>query len=25
MKEWIFKDKENFERPLWWNEIRSKL
>jgi len=25
MKEWIFKDEENFERPLWWNEIRSKL
>jgi len=25
MKEWIFKDKENLERPLWWNEIRSKL
>lgn len=25
MKEWIFKDKENLERPLWWEEIRSKL
>ncbi|XP_012527956.1 peroxisomal acyl-coenzyme A oxidase 3 [Monomorium pharaonis] len=25
MKEWIFKDKENLERPSWWNEIRSKL
>ncbi|XP_076182436.1 peroxisomal acyl-coenzyme A oxidase 3 isoform X2 [Ptiloglossa arizonensis] len=21
IKEWIFKDKENFERPLWWREI----
>ncbi|XP_076303568.1 peroxisomal acyl-coenzyme A oxidase 3 isoform X1 [Lasioglossum baleicum] len=26
IKEWIFKDKENFARPTWWNEItRSKL
>ncbi|XP_024878013.1 peroxisomal acyl-coenzyme A oxidase 3-like [Temnothorax curvispinosus] len=25
IKEWIFKDKENLERPSWWNEIRSKL
>ncbi|KAL6436330.1 hypothetical protein ACFW04_004698 [Cataglyphis niger] len=25
MKEWIFKDKENLERPSWWKEIRSKL
>ncbi|GAB1864727.1 Acyl-coenzyme A oxidase [Camponotus japonicus] len=25
MKEWIFKDKENLERPSWWEEIRSKL
>ncbi|XP_011165847.1 peroxisomal acyl-coenzyme A oxidase 3 [Solenopsis invicta] len=25
MKEWMFKNKENLERPSWWNEIRSKL
>ncbi|XP_039308028.1 peroxisomal acyl-coenzyme A oxidase 3 isoform X2 [Solenopsis invicta] len=25
MKEWMFENKENFERPSWWNEIRSKL
>ncbi|XP_018347998.1 PREDICTED: peroxisomal acyl-coenzyme A oxidase 3 isoform X2 [Trachymyrmex septentrionalis] len=25
IKEWIFKDKENLERPLWWDKIRSKL
>ncbi|KAH0952667.1 hypothetical protein HN011_006462 [Eciton burchellii] len=25
MKEWIFKNKENFERPSWWNEIRTNL
>ncbi|XP_036140832.1 peroxisomal acyl-coenzyme A oxidase 3-like isoform X2 [Monomorium pharaonis] len=25
MKEWIFQDKQNLERPSWWNEIRSKL
>ncbi|XP_078038973.1 peroxisomal acyl-coenzyme A oxidase 3 isoform X2 [Augochlora pura] len=26
IKEWIFKKKENFDRPSWWNEItRSKL
>ncbi|KAL0099821.1 hypothetical protein PUN28_019911 [Cardiocondyla obscurior] len=25
IKEWIFKDKENFERPSWWNDIRAKL
>ncbi|XP_018398921.1 PREDICTED: peroxisomal acyl-coenzyme A oxidase 3 isoform X2 [Cyphomyrmex costatus] len=25
IKEWIFKDKENFERPSWWNKIQSKL
>ncbi|XP_011630251.1 peroxisomal acyl-coenzyme A oxidase 3 isoform X3 [Pogonomyrmex barbatus] len=25
IKEWIFKDKENLERPSWWNEIRAKL
>ncbi|XP_043259762.1 peroxisomal acyl-coenzyme A oxidase 3-like [Colletes gigas] len=26
IKEWIFKDKENFERPSWWKEIiRSNL
>ncbi|RLU21718.1 hypothetical protein DMN91_006094 [Ooceraea biroi] len=25
MKEWIFKDKENLERPSWWKEIRAKL
>lgn len=25
IKEWIFKDKENLERPPWWNKIRSKL
>ncbi|XP_018317694.1 peroxisomal acyl-coenzyme A oxidase 3 isoform X2 [Mycetomoellerius zeteki] len=25
IKEWIFKDKENLERPSWWNDIRSKL
>ncbi|CAL1688602.1 unnamed protein product [Lasius platythorax] len=25
IKEWLFKDKENLERPSWWKEIRSKL
>ncbi|XP_072751455.1 peroxisomal acyl-coenzyme A oxidase 3-like [Anoplolepis gracilipes] len=25
IKEWFFKDKETFERPSWWKEIRSKL
>ncbi|XP_020298492.1 peroxisomal acyl-coenzyme A oxidase 3-like isoform X2 [Pseudomyrmex gracilis] len=25
MKEWIFENKENFERPSWWREIRPKL
>ncbi|CAL1687763.1 unnamed protein product [Lasius platythorax] len=25
IKEWIFKDKENLERPSWWKEIRSKI
>ncbi|XP_012527960.2 peroxisomal acyl-coenzyme A oxidase 3 isoform X2 [Monomorium pharaonis] len=25
MKEWIFQDKQNLERPSWWKEIRSKL
>ncbi|XP_011863480.1 PREDICTED: peroxisomal acyl-coenzyme A oxidase 3 isoform X2 [Vollenhovia emeryi] len=25
IKEWIFKDKENLERPSWWKEIQSKL
>ncbi|KAM0727731.1 Peroxisomal acyl-coenzyme A oxidase 3 [Formica fusca] len=25
MKEWLFRDKENLERPSWWKETRSKL
>ncbi|XP_039308021.1 peroxisomal acyl-coenzyme A oxidase 3 isoform X1 [Solenopsis invicta] len=25
MKEWIYKNKENLERPSWWSDIRCKL
>lgn len=25
MKEWIFRDKENQKRPVWWGEVLSKL
>ncbi|KAG7208991.1 hypothetical protein KM043_015158 [Ampulex compressa] len=25
MKEWIYRNRENLERPSWWEEIRSKL
>jgi len=25
IKEWIFKDKENLERPSWWSSIRAKM